>query len=482
MDKKLLSNQKKNIQKIINAYNAYVIQECKSFKKFSGRDIDAFYVSKKIHQKKKFQNTIKRNLINNHLRIYINDINNIGFLSLDIEEISTMSKTFRNIFKKNFETKYVCKNTNLYHLDRKGIIFYKLYKYFFVTIHSYYQLYNLKQQIKKLNKKEFALINKHIGGISSYEISFIKKFLFWDFKKFNRSRKIKDFFYEKIFKRNKKRYVFSGNLNLLNVFSSKKFLYAFFFGSFAKWKKTHNPMPSIAIVGNDGSGKTTVTEYIRKNFSKMDPLIINMKFSSPFFSFIAKILNFIKKINQKLFSNKINFLNFFFAIIGETLILFDKYIKYRIGMAWSDSGMGLTVFERYPTDRIRGEFPNEKFKFLPLEQFFPFPDGIAYLDVLPKDSLKRKKKDNHSLAEMKSKRQNYLSLLKELDNTKIIKSSKSISTKIKKIKNYIFELTSKKKKEIEKNNRTKRIKWKKNFDRKLAGKNLDRSQKKIFYE
>ena len=38
-------------------------------------------------------------------------------------------------------------------------------------------------------------------------------------------------------------------------------------------------------------------------------------------------------------------------------------------------GLGLTVFERYPTDRVRGEFPNKNYKFLPLEQYFPFPDA-----------------------------------------------------------------------------------------------------------
>ena len=149
-------------------------------------------------------------------------------------------------------------------------------------------------------------------------------------------------------------------------------------------------------------------------------------------------------------------------------------------MAWADAGYGLTIFERYPTDRIRGEFPNNKNKFLPLEQFFPFPDGIAYLDVLPKDSIKRKKKDNHSLAEMKSKRQNYLSLLKEFDNIKNIKSSKNISFKVKKIKNFIFEIALKKKKGIEKNGKTRRVKWKKNFKRVLAGKNLLRLQKNNF--
>ena len=61
-------------------------------------------------------------------------------------------------------------------------------------------------------------------------------------------------------------------------------------------------------------------------------------------------------------------------------------------MAWADAGYGLTIFERYPTDRIRGEFPNIKNKLIPLEQFFPLPDGLIYLDVFPKDSIFRKKR------------------------------------------------------------------------------------------
>ena len=111
MDKKLLNDQKKNIQKIIYKYNAYLIQECTNFKKFTGQDIDAFYVNKNAYNKNKFRNTIKRNIFKNHLRIYINDVNKIGFLSLDIEELSTMSKVFRNIFDKNFNEKYLCNYT-----------------------------------------------------------------------------------------------------------------------------------------------------------------------------------------------------------------------------------------------------------------------------------------------------------------------------------------------------------------------------------
>ena len=39
-------------------------------------------------------------------------------------------------------------------------------------------------------------------------------------------------------------------------------------------------------------------------------------------------------------------------------------------MAWADSGYGLTIFERYPTDRIRGEFPNLKNKLSLLNNSF----------------------------------------------------------------------------------------------------------------
>ena len=57
---------------------------------------------------------------------------------------------------------------------------------------------------------------------------------------------------------------------------------------------------------------------------------------------------------------------------------------------------------------------------MPLEQFFPFPDGIIYLDVLPRSSIKRKREDNHSLDEMNSKIKNYLSLIKEFDEVEIV--------------------------------------------------------------
>ena len=189
-------------------------------------------------------------------------------------------------------------------------------------------------------------------------------------------------------------------------------------------------MPAISIIGNDGSGKTTIVEYIRRNFSKMDPLIINMKSSKPFFPTTYKFRKILKKIKTTSICKKIFFINSAILFLDEILDLSDKYFRYRIGMAWADSGYGLTIFERYPTDRVRGEFPNLKNKIIPFEQFFPFPDGFFYLDVLPKDSIKRKSVDNHTLEEMTSKRRNYLSLLKEFDEVKISAESKNINNKI----------------------------------------------------
>ena len=209
----------------------------------------------------------------------------------------------------------------------------------------------------------------------------------------------------------------------------------------------------------------------------MNPLILDMKTKSPYFPFIIKFLNKLVNIKKFKFFQKNSLLNLSIYFLGEFLIILDKFVRYKIGMAWADSGKGLTIFERYPTDRIRGEFPSDK-KIFPLEQFFPMPDGIIYLDASPMASVKRKKNDNHSIQEMIGKRKNYLSLLKEFDETCIIFPTKNINEKIIKVKNYIFELYRKKKLNINKLNKVKRVFWKKNYRRKLIINNLSNSLKR----
>ena len=83
---------------------------------------------------------------------------------------------------------------------------------------------------------------------------------------------------------------------------------------------------------------------------------------------------------------------------------------------------------------------------------------------------------------MKSKRKNYLRLIKEFDEVKILLPSKKIDNKIQLTKNYIFELYLKKKRKIEFDGKNTRVKWDKNFNRVLAGNNLSKSQKASFFE
>ena len=136
MNKKLLYDLKKEIFKILRSFDAYLIHSCSDFKKFSGRDIYSFY------EKKRKYKILKKNLIVREkedyiFRIYINHPKSVNFLSLDIEHTSSIPKKIKTIFKENFNNKVACKFSKLNHLDEKSIIFFKLHKYFFGTIHSF---------------------------------------------------------------------------------------------------------------------------------------------------------------------------------------------------------------------------------------------------------------------------------------------------------------------------------------------------------
>ncbi len=482
LNKNLLISVQETIIKIINFSDVILMHQCDDFQNFIGRDIDTFYISKN-----KFLNiNTKENFIfhkreDGSYRFLINNKTSNDFFNLDIEDLDFFSPKTKHLNKINVQDAIKCHNTGLKHFKLNAIIYYKLVKYFSKGIvFSYEQLYKLKKILNSIKDKDLDYILHLTSKNLPKENIYIKKLVEYNFDTYESDIEIKKFWIKKRIIRQNKRKVFAGKLKLKNLFKSKRFIYAFLFGSFAKWPRLHNPLPAIAIVGNDGAGKTSLCNYFIKNFSKMDPAYFNMKSDQPLFSFTKFMNKLIKKIINNIFIKKIVPIKIFFKLLGQTIDIFDQYIKYRIGMAFADAGFGVTIFERYITDKLRGEFPNKENRFLPLEQFFPLPDGIFYLDVKPEISIKRKPNDDHTLDEMISKRKNYMSLLKDFSEVKIVPADTIFDENIKELKNYFFKLALKKKNLIKFGLKLKRCKWNKNRNRILAGDPKKRFQKGSF--
>lgn len=482
LNKELISSAKDTIIKIVNYSDALLMQECNSFEDFTGRDVDTFYLSKnKILDIKNEPNFFYHERENGSYRFIINDESSLDFFNLDVEDLAIFSPNTKNLNMSNVYDAYKCEKTGLKHFKKTAIIYYKLVKYFSQgVIFSYEQLYKLKKILNSLEVKDLRYILNLTSTYLPKESIWIKKLIDENFDDFEKNIEVQKFWKKKRIFRQNKRKVFAGDLKLKNLLKSKKFIYALLFGSFAKWPKTHNPLPAIAIIGNDGAGKTSICDYIIKNYSKIDPAYLNMKSDSPVLPITKYINKFIKKILTFSLIDKIVPIKLLLKFFGQFFDIFDQFVKYKIGMAFADSGYGITIFERYITDKLRGEFPNKKNIFLPLEQFFPLPDGMFYLDVKPEVSVHRKSKDNHTIEEMTSKRDNYISLLEEFNEVKKTSVENSFEQNIKEIKNYIFELSIKKKNYVKSSSGIKRCIWKKNRNRILAGNPKERFQRGSF--
>lgn len=482
LNKEIISKVKKTIIKIVKYCDSILIHECNHFQNFSGRDIDTFYISEnKFLDINNEENFIFHQREEGCYRFLINHKESSDLINLDVDNLNIFSPYTKNLNKINFDEAIYCEKTDLKHFKSNAIIYYKLVKYFSQGIvFSYEQLYKLKKILNSIDANDLNEILHLTSKNLPKENIWIKKLIEYDFQTFELDNDIKNFWTKKRINRQNKRKVFAGKLEFKNLLKSKKFIYALLFGSFAQWPKSHNPLPAIAIVGNDGAGKTTICDYIIKNFSKIDPAFINMKSDKPIFSFTRYMKKYLRKIINSFVIKKIPLLKIILSFLGQSIDIFDQYVKYRIGMAFADSGYGITIFERYITDKLRGEFPNKKNKFLPLEQFFPFPDGFFYLDIRPEASIERKIQDNHTIEEMTSKRKNYISLLEEFSEVKTIPCDNDFEENVKDLKNYIFELALKKKNHFKSGFIIKRSTWKKNWNRVLAGDPAERYQKDSF--
>jgi thymidylate kinase len=99
---------------------------------------------------------------------------------------------------------------------------------------------------------------------------------------------------------------------------------------------------------------------------------------------------------------------------------FDRLVRFRLGLLWARCGLGPVFFDRYVTDRLRGEYRRDNFRLHPLEQFFPMPDSFIFFDVPAEVSVERKPEDNHNLIVLREKRVNYLLLMNEISRVHYI--------------------------------------------------------------
>ena len=101
LNKTVINNVKEIIIKIVKNCNAVLMQECKDFQDFSGRDVDTFYISNN-----KFFNINEENIILNQrkkgsYRFLINHKDSSDFINLDVEDLSIF------LLLQKLKTKYI---------------------------------------------------------------------------------------------------------------------------------------------------------------------------------------------------------------------------------------------------------------------------------------------------------------------------------------------------------------------------------------
>ena len=125
LNKVLINNVKETIIEIVNYCNAVLMQECKDFEDFSGRDVDTFYISND-----KFLNiNNKENFILNQrekgsYRFFINNKNSTDFINLDVEDLTVFSPNSKTENQIYFSEAIKCEKTSLRHFRLNSIVYY----------------------------------------------------------------------------------------------------------------------------------------------------------------------------------------------------------------------------------------------------------------------------------------------------------------------------------------------------------------------
>jgi|APSaa5957512535_1039671.scaffolds.fasta_scaffold05397_6 hypothetical protein len=394
---------------------------------FSGNDIDILVsdikLAKRIFRDHGF---VIRQQYKSELRVFMYVVSVEKWMAIDIETIASYSSAEKKILEYMLRNPHKNNKTGLLHSPVGGMLAYKIMKYIANGyVHSWYQIQDLNESWDKSDKNDKKMALSLLDGFSLNKrimrlITSINKIDIADNIYFQ------EYIDNKRNERHARRLIYQGRINAKSLLMKPLLLWLLFYRRFYKSK---NALPAIALVGNDGSGKTEQSQRLINELYKLDPIHIVMRGNEFWLPGWGKCRNFIlfylrKKKKEKIKSSGL--IEWILAWIGEIGDFLDKWFRYQIGMAWANAGFGFVIFERYPTDRLRGEYPGPKWSLFPIEQYFPMPDIIALLDVNEDDSLKRKPNDGHSYQEMHEKRENYLRLIKEIKPSIVISSKKSL--------------------------------------------------------
>jgi len=235
--------------------------------------------------------------------------------------------------------------------------------------------------------------------------------------------------------KDRNRIVYSGDIRLEGLFRNPDVIWRLITSGRSEYEYS---LPTVAVVGNDGGGKTTYcNRLLNSEFYKTDPVRISFKRKDPILPVYSTIRPWLSRMTRSSwkryftetdgFRNRMKFfvesVPFWIREFGD---FFDRYVRYKIGQMWANAGLGVVLFERYSTDRLRGEYPGPARSLFPLEKYLPFPEKFMHFDVLPKDSLNRKPDDGHNIKSLQEKRNKYLRIIDSMDPVKNIPYDYSI--------------------------------------------------------
>jgi len=416
---------------------------------YDGTDIDILVtdeaLAKKVFQQRGWALQKRMDLPSTHAFAFSKQTSE--WIVVELVEISNFGSTsigeyiLRHREKNSFD---------LFRASKIGLFLLMVIKYmYFGYFRGEHQIRKLTEAYKELTDEEITIAEKNIRESKFSNSWFARVCRFLDSDNTVLTDDIQPHIEAQKIKKYRNRPVYNGKIRLNGVLRNPNIMIRIIRSQM--WMKTES-LPCVAVIGNDGAGKTTfIRTLLDSKVYKTDPVHISFKSTEPILPIYKQLRPHLRSLTRTSWNrykpddpglmHSIRFIiesvPFWLREIGDYV---DRYVKYAIGRMWADAGLGIVIFERYATDRLRGEYPGPRWSLFPLEAYLPFPDRFLYFDVDPADSLQRKPNDGHELTTMIEKRQNYIDLTDQLSGVETIPHDADVETAYMQASAFLHEL------------------------------------------